>query len=208
MQKILSVFFVLIFVTGVINAQSKSAIGFNAGTAIPTGDFGDYYDVGWGGSGIFVYHSTPNIDVTFSIGYLTWGGKDSVEVSNGSLSLYVPTADATFSSVPVLVGIKYLFGKEKFLPYIAGDLGAQFVTIKTPDTEINGTTYPGESASDTFFGWDIGAGLVYKINEKIDLDFNAKYNMIMASDITYYGETQTTSRDFYSIMVGLLFGLN
>jgi len=208
MKKILSVFFVMILFTTLVNAQSKSALGFNAGVAIPTGDFGNYYNMGWGGNGIYIYHSSPKLDVTFSVGYLHWAGKDAIDVNTGTNIISIPSSDASFTSVPVLVGVKYLFGKEKFHPYLAGDLGVHFVTIKFPDTEINGTTFPGSSSSDTFFGWDIGAGFVYKISDKMDLDFSAKYNMIMASDLTYYGETQTFTRDFIGIMAGLLFALN
>ena len=67
----------------------------------------------------FVYHASPNADVTFTAGYLTWSGKDS--------------SDVTFSSIPVMVGGKYLFGKGKFLPYINGELGAHFVTFDMPE---------------------------------------------------------------------------
>ncbi len=42
----------------------------------------------------------------------------------------------------------------------------------------------------------------------MDLDFNVKYNMIMAEEMNAYGETESVTRDFVSIMVGLLFGLN
>jgi opacity protein-like surface antigen len=62
-----------------------------------------------------------------------------------------------------------------------------------------GQTFGGGSESKTYFGWGAGAGFLYQIGSNMDLDFNAKYNMIMSED---------TSTDYVSVMVGLLFGLN
>ena len=183
MKKILSVLLVVFLVAGFINAQGKMALGFNAGIALPMGDFADGYDMGFGGNALFAYRVSPNADVTFSAGYLTWSGKE---------------ADYTFSSIPVMAGGKYLFGKGKFLPYINGELGAHFVTVDIPGFEFEGETYGGGSASDTYFGWGAGAGFLYQIGNNMNLDFNAKYNMIMSED---------NSTDYVSVMVGLLFGL-
>ena len=184
MKKVLSVLFVVFFVAGFINAQGKMALGFNAGIAFPMGDFGDGFDMGFGGSAIFAYHASPNADVTVSAGYLTWSGKDESNV--------------TFSSIPVMVGGKYLFGKGKFHPYVAGELGAHFVSVDLPEYVIEGITFGGGSSSDTYFGWGAGAGFLYQIGNNMDLDFNAKYNMIMS---------EGNSSDYVSVMVGLLFGL-
>jgi opacity protein-like surface antigen len=185
MKRILSVLMVVFLAAGFINAQSKMALGINAGIALPMGDFGDNYDMGFGGNALFVYHASPNADVTFTAGYLTWSGKDS--------------NDVTFSSIPVMVGGKYLFGKDKLHGYVNGELGAHFVTVDLPEYEILGETYGGGSESDTYFGWGAGAGVLYQIGHNMDLDFNVKYNMIMS---------ENTSTDYVSIMIGLLFGLN
>jgi hypothetical protein len=184
MKKVLSVLVGVFLVAGFINAQGKMALGLNAGIALPMGDFADGYDMGFGGNAIFVYHASPNADVTFTAGYLTWSGKDS--------------GDVTFSSIPVMVGGKYIFGKGKFLPYINGELGVHFVTVDLPEYEILGETYGG-SASDTYFGWGAGAGFLYQIGNNMNLDVNAKYNSIAG---------EGGSSDYVSVMVGLLFGLN
>ena len=184
MKKVLSVLFVVLFFAGFINAQSKMALGLNAGIALPMGDFADGYDMGFGGNALFVYHVSPNADVTLSAGYLTWSGKDS--------------SDFTFSSIPVMVGGKYLFGQGKFHPYINAELGVHFVTFDMPEYEIFGETYGG-STSETYFGWGAGAGFLYQVGNNMDLDVNARYNSIAA---------EGGSSDYVSIMVGLLFGLN
>ena len=180
MKKFLAVLFVVFLVAGFSNAQGKIALGVNAGIALPMGDFGDGYDMGFGGNGLFVYHASPNVDVTGSVGYLTWSGKDALD-------------GATFSSIPVLVGARYLFGQGKFNPYIGAELGMHF---SSSDYEIMGVSY---SASDSFFGWVAGAGFLYQIGNNMDLDVAAKYNSI---------SSEGSASDYVSVFVGLLFGLN
>jgi opacity protein-like surface antigen len=180
MRKVLSVLFVVLFFAGFINAQGKMALGFNAGVALPMGDFGDGYDMGFGGNALFVYHASPNVDVTGSAGYLTWSGKDAIDGS-------------TFSSIPIMVGARYLFGQGKFHPYIGAELGMHFTSF---DFEFMGVDY---SASDSYFGWGAGAGFLYQIGNNMDLDVNARYNSIAG---------EGGSSDYVSILVGLLFGLN
>jgi opacity protein-like surface antigen len=180
MKKFLAVFFVVILVAGFTNAQGKMALGLNAGIALPMGDFGDGYDMGFGGNGLFVYHVSPNVDVTGSVGYLTWSGKDAIDGS-------------TFSSIPVMVGARYLFGQGKFHPYLGAELGMHFASF---DYEFMGVDY---SSSDSYFGWGAGAGFLYQIGNNMDLDVAAKYNSI---------SSEGSASDYVSVFVGILFGLN
>lgn len=193
MKKILSVLVVLVLFTSLINAQGKISLGVNGGAAIPTGDFGDDFDLGWGGNALFVYHISPNADLTASAGYLTWSGKDSLDV--------------TFSSIPVMIGARYLFGKEKFFGYGSAELGVHFTTLDLPEVDLGEGEVFGGSESNTYFGWALGAGVLYKINEKIDLDLSAKYNMIVIGEEDSWNQ-KSTSADYISVMLGVLFGLN
>jgi len=192
-KKIFSVLVVLVLVSGLINAQGKISIGVNGGAAIPTGDFGDGFDLGWGGNALFVYHINPNVDLTGSAGYITWSGKDSI--------------NATYSSIPVLLGIKYLFGKEKVHGYGSAELGVHFTTLDLPVVDLGeGETFGG-TESNTYFGWALGAGLLYNISDKVDIDFSAKYNMILVGEENSYDQ-KSTSVDYFSVMLGVLFAIN
>jgi len=193
MKKIFSILIVSFLFSGLLTAQSKISIGFNGGAAIPTGDFGDGFDLGWGGNALFVFHISPNADLTASAGYISWSGKDSV--------------DATFSSIPVLFGAKYLFGSDKVHGYGSAELGVHFTTLDLPEIDLGAGEVFGGKQSNTYFGWAIGAGLLYNINEKIDLDFNVKYNMIAIGEENSWDQ-KSTSADYISIMLGLLFALN
>ena len=198
MKKLFSVLVVLVFFTGLINAQGKISLGVNGGTAIPSGDFGDDFDLGWGGNALFVYHISPNADITGSAGYLFWNAKD---MEDGTSS------DVTFSSIPVMIGARYLFGKEKFFGYGSAEIGAQFTTLDLPEVDLGEGEVFGGSESNTYFGWALGVGALYKINEKIDLDLSAKYNMMIVGEEDSWNQ-ESTSVDYISVMLGVLFALN
>jgi hypothetical protein len=184
MKQLLSVLLLAVLFTGFINAQGKMAVGIQAGIALPMGDFGDGYDMGFGGQGIFVYHINPNLDITGSAGYLTWGGKEG---------------DYTFSSIPILAGVRYYFGKDKFNPYVAGELGMHFYTFDVPEVVIPGYgTIGGGSESSSNFGFGFGAGFLYQLSPKLDLDVNAKYNSISGDG---------GSSNYIGIMAGVLIAL-
>jgi opacity protein-like surface antigen len=181
---VLSLIIFVVLLAGFSNAQSKMAVGLQAGVAVPLGDFGDGYKTGFGGQGTFAYHLNPMFDVTASVGYLTWSGKD---------------ADYKFSSVPVLAGVRYYFGKDNFNPYLAGELGIHFVTFDVPTIVIPGYgTIGGGSESKSYFGFGAGAGFLYKMGPNLDLDVNAKYNSI---------STEGSSSSYISIMAGVLIAL-
>jgi len=193
MKKIMTVLFTMFLFTVLANAQGKIALGFNGGAGIPTGDFADGFDLGWGGNALFVYHVNPAVDLTGSAGYITWSGKDSV--------------DATYTSIPVLFGVKYLFGKGNVHGYGSGEVGVHFTTLDLPEVDIAPGETLGGKTSSAYFGWALGAGLLYNISKTVDVDLSAKYNMIVVGEENSYDQKSTTV-DYFSIMLGFLFAVN
>ena len=184
MKQLFVALFIFTLFVGFSNAQSKMAVGAQGQVAVPLGDFGDGYKTGFGAQGTFAYHINPMLDVTGSVGYLTWSGKE---------------ADYTFSSVPVLAGVRYYFGKDKFNPYVTGELGIHFVTFDVPSVVIPGFgTIGGGSSSDSYFGFGAGVGFLYELNPKLNLDVAAKFNSISSSG---------SSSNYVSILAGVLFAL-
>jgi len=164
------VLFVLAFSLS-INAQSK--VGIQGSLALPMGDFGDGYGLGFGGTATYMYMVNPNLAVTGSAGYVTWSGKDLLD-------------GATFSSIPVLAGVRYMFGGGgKFMPYGMAQLGMHFVSseVEIPSYTVGGFTVGGGtvSASDSFFGFGAGLGFLYQLSDKMNLDVNAGYDVISTS---------------------------
>jgi opacity protein-like surface antigen len=181
MKKVILVFVLFLCVGMISNAQSKMSAGVNAGVAFPMGDFGDGYKTGFGGSGVFSYMVTPEIALTGSIGYLTWTSKES--------------SDATFRSIPVLVGGRYYFGNLPQIKFFgAAELGLHMSKVKI-EVPFFGT----QEESNTNFGFGIGGGASYSLNKDANLELSLKYNNI---------STEGSSSGFVTIMAGFMIAIH
>jgi len=85
-----------------ISQEKPMSIGAGFDLMLPMGSFGDQWSTGFGGTGEFDYAVSPNTSVTGKIGYLTWGGKQAYYTS-----LTVSNFSASYSGVPLLIGVKY-----------------------------------------------------------------------------------------------------
>lgn len=185
MKKLLFVVLVTVFAVTFANAQSKMAASAQGTLSFPTGDFGDGAGTGFGAAGTFIYSVSPMLDVTGSVGYVKWGTKESI-----------PGYEVSFSDIPILVGLRYTFGKGQFLPYGAAEVGLHILS-----SSVKGDLFGfqvDQSETETKFGFAPGFGFLYKFNPKTALDVNAKYNIIF---------TEGSSTTHLSVNVGVLFGL-
>ena len=179
MKKLLPFILILLFISPLTFAQSKMSLGVNAGVALPTGDFGKIFKTGFGGNAVSFYNLSPALDLTGSVGYLTWTAKDS--------------DDLTFSSIPIFVGARYSFvSRAAFIPYGVFELGLHSWTTKMT---IFGSSFD-ESGSD--FGYALGGGFFYALSRSSKLDAGVKY-------MTISGEGGSDA--FITVMVGIVFGL-
>lgn len=186
MKKFQSLFALLILLalfTGVVSAQSRMGLSVQAGAFLPTGDFSDGAGTGFGGTATLFYDVSPMFQLTGSAGYATWGPKESLP------SGY----DYSLSTVPVLVGGRYSFGKDNFMPYLLAELGVHFLSSTVEDPFFGKRT-----DSSTKFGFAPGVGFVYKFNPKVGLDVNVKYDLI---------STEGSSTTYLGINAGVLFAL-
>jgi hypothetical protein len=191
MKKVLFTVLILLMVVSLTQAQSKGDMGIaaQAGIALPTGDFGDVYDMGFGGKAVFMYHLNPNMALTGSAGYLTWSRKSDF-------------GDGTFGTIPVLAGIRYFLGKGDFKPYLTGEAGlflsnfSYDVTIVNPFTGTTISQTYDDSGSD--FGIALGGGFFLPLGKSMKLDVSANYNMIFTTG-------STTS--YLGVFAGLAFPL-
>lgn len=188
MKKILFSILVLFVAVSLTQAQSKGdmSIAAQVGIAVPTGTFGDVYNLGFGGDATFMYHLNPKLALTGSAGYLTWGRNEDF-------------GDGSFSTIPILGGVRYLLGKGNFRPYLSGQAGLFFSSSSYDVTYYNGftnvtTTY---DASNTDFGMVLGGGFFLPVGS-MKLDVSANYNMIFTSG-------STTS--YLGVFAGLAFPL-
>lgn len=201
-RKLFACFLVVFLVLGASQAYAQMGVSIQAGAAIPTGDLSDRAKLGWGGQGNFEYMASPNLSLMASVGYYLWGAKSDL----------LGLADFTFSTIPVLVGAKYLFMPEGDLhPYVGADLGIHFMTTKITTTfSLLGSNLE-ESSSQSKFGFAPMAGLRLHMPPNVDLDFNLSYNIIPSSgsDVTTSGgiSTSSGSTTFLGMIVGVLVAL-
>jgi hypothetical protein len=140
-----------------VNAQTKdvamtgSKLGIGAEFAFPTGDFGDAYDFGYGGSLQFQTPIANKLNFIATGGYLNFKGKEIADVGNTTIKV----ADQGF--VPLKIGARY-FLAENF--YAGGELGAAIGT---------------GSNSSTAFIYTPHIGVEFPVADKSTIDLGARY---------------------------------
>ncbi|WP_161554510.1 outer membrane beta-barrel protein [Sinomicrobium soli] len=143
------------FSTG-IYAQ-KGDININAGVdiALPTGDFGEVYNMGFGATVKGLYGISENGQIGLTLGYIRFGLKDEYDENlSGSLGI-----------IPVFAVYRHHFGNL----YVEPQIGFSSNKVKL-ETETTGWGSFGGSASETSFGY--AAGIGYMLG---DIDLSARY---------------------------------
>ena len=168
MKKAVLLLLVLLFFATSANAQQgKMYVGGQVGISLPMGDFGDGANLGFGFLGNFYYGINQNIDLTGSVGYISWG---------------TDADGASFSNVPIVVGGRYYFQRSNFTPYAVAELG-----INNRSFTLDSGFFGDFSATSTDFGLGIGGGFLYSLGN-MDLDVNAKINIISdTNNLTVFG---------------------
>jgi opacity protein-like surface antigen len=176
MKKTVLILIALLCMVGITSAQGKFGASIQGAISLPLADFGDAYKMGFGGLATGTYSVSPSVDVVVTSGYLTYVSKAS--------------SDVTFSSIPILGGVRVYFGKDKFLPYVTALAGLYSCTAKVT---LFGTSF---TSTDSKFGFAGGAGCMYKFNAKTALDITVAYSSIA---------TDTKATTFLNIGAGVHF---
>jgi hypothetical protein len=149
--------FSALFILGVSPAFSQLSVGANIG--IPTGDWSNYWGLGWGIDGRYEAPIQTKLNWTASIGYFSFGGKS-----------YLGTSFPSISAVPLVGGIKYYFQESNKGVYAGADIGLYFMSA----------SFGGSTGSTTRFGFAPALG--YRIQQ---FDFSFRYNAV--SDFNFVG---------------------
>lgn len=160
-----------------LNFAQKGAMKVEPSLVIASSHTGT--GMGFGANGTFFYGINKQIDLTGTLGYISW----SYDGWDGNLT-----------TVPVLFGARYSFGdKSGFTPYASAELGFHFMSFSYEVAAIPGwTTAQTFSESSTEFGLGVGGGIYYNIGNTT-LDANVQYNSMDGS--------------FFSVELGALFAL-
>ena len=127
-------------------AMSGPKLGIGAEFAFPMGDFGDFYNLGYGASLSYLHPIASSLSITGNAGYINFKSKEDV---------FGNTYNA--GSIPVKAGLRY-YAAENF--YIGGELGAAF------STEDNGKTA---------FAYSPGIGIEFPVADKGAVELGARY---------------------------------
>ena len=167
MKKISFLFIICFLFFGFNSCNAQVKLILSGGVQVPTGDFKNVNDVGYGGSAD-VEFSLPLVGPTFfvSAGYDRW------KISN---------TDYSNTFVPILGGVKYFFGTPGGLVtlYFGGALGIAIISNNIPDIGL--FRNPG---SESKFMWSPSVGVRLS-----NIDFNAKYQSFSSggSTVSWFG---------------------
>ncbi|MGC8748569.1 MAG: outer membrane beta-barrel protein [Candidatus Kapaibacteriota bacterium] len=158
---------------------SPIMLGGEVGLGIPTGDFADAVNTGFGLNGVFSYFLQKDILITGTIGYWTFGKEES------GIKL-------TFSTIPFNAGFIYRFADVGFIPFIGAETFLFFNSWKSSYLGYTG------SDSETKFGFVPLIGFANKIAPNIELRASMKYTIIF---------TEGSNTTYLVFIVGLHFPL-
>jgi Outer membrane protein beta-barrel domain len=202
----MKIYYYLLFtfcLVSVANAQSDFAIGVNGGLSLPVGQFTEFYQSGYGGSGQFMYNVSEQFMVVFTVGYNKWNvDQDAVNnkvKQSGNENDITFNLNSNLNVIPLYLGVRYYLSKGKHRPFFSIDFGgysynfklAGDVIVKFPGDDLPDITVPLEDRTET--GTEtalaLGIGYFYKMSKHFYLEFNSKYNVLTdASTINNPGQ--------------------
>jgi hypothetical protein len=162
------------FGMSVAGTAQLGPVSLGAELALPTGDFGEVYPMGYGASVGYEHPVGEKLGVTLQAGYIMLG------IDEAASSLIDKS-----SMMPIQVGAKYYLSERGsgLYAHVQGGVHSLSVTTKDLDLGFLGT-FPGTTSSESYMSGAIGLG--YVLNKKIDV--GVRYNII-APDSDVEGAT-------------------
>jgi len=160
--------FVSLLILISFSASPQLGIRLQGSAAIPAGQLENHVDAGLGGNISFNYPILiPGLEVSLTTGYYYCGLKDNL-----------PGYEFNFKSIPLTMGLRYVFGEgNEITPYIGVEGGAFFTEyFLEVDYGLNGK--PVEITKEVTPGISPEAGFRIYIAPGLDVDVNARYNRI------------------------------
>lgn len=165
-------------------AQIK--VGATAGLALPMGDFGEAWKMGFGGGIEGKYFISEKLALGASLGYYAFSAKDiDTDLKSEGAS------DPSFSIMPILATVDYFFTAEGFKPFIGAGVG-----LFSMKSKVSVPFFGDVETTSSELGIAPTVGFLYGISDKLDFNVNAKYNMIF---------TEGSSTSYLGVNAGILF---
>ena len=141
----------------------KPGISIGGNVYFPVGDWAELASIGYGGSATYEHPLGKNIAGVIYSGYTYFGGDEE---------------GFSWTMVPLLAGAKFYLSPKQDL-YMAGLIGASFLTAKSTILGID------HSASSTEFQGNINFGYEVQTSEKGAVDISAGF--VYIDQLSYFG---------------------
>ena len=147
-------------------------VSLGAELALPTGDFGESYPLGYGASLGYEQPIGEKLGVTLQVAYIMLGIDDEV-------STFIDKS----SMMPIQLGAKYYLKERGAGLYGHVQVGVHSLSVTTKDLDLGFPgPFPGTTSSESYLSGAVGLG--YMLSEKIDV--GVRYNII-APDSEFEG---------------------
>lgn len=169
-------------------SQSNFAVGVNGGIAIPVGPLAEFYQLGYGGNGQFMYAFSENFMVTLT------GGYGILDVDQDALNNKLGDQGKTFrididshlKIIPLYIGVRYYITKGKHRPFFSFDFGGYSYEFNLTGYFVNTiqgadlprVTIPDQKETGTESALALGLGYFYKLSKHFYIEVYSKYNVL------------------------------
>ena len=162
-------------------------VGLAADATIPVGDLGDFRSLGFSAHAMVGYMIARSILLQLSVGYISFGEKNSVE-----------GVDNSYSWIPIAIALNYVFNPgRKFMPYVGLALGL-YLIHQSFSYSLFGNSF---SASDnaTKFGIAPRLGVLYQVSKALFLTLRAQFHFVF---------TEGSNSTALGLMFGFMYALH
>lgn len=147
------------------------------------GTSGTGWALAWGVEG--GYGLTEQLDVILRVNYASL---DSVKYNDAKIQNNTGTLEESFRDILLGLGVKYHFDAgSEWVPYIGGGLDMHYLSF-TDRNLLNDAGFRLQRAAnkDEFtFGFNIGGGILYRINESFSIGLDPKFAYVFGSNRFY-----------------------
>ena len=180
---------------GIIAQENRFSAGLEL--AMPMGDFGDAYGIGYGATLGFELPVGDNLGFMAQAGYISFSGKD---IDVGPITVETDAA----GMIPVQVGLKYYVTDNQEGFYAGLLTGLHMQSVKTASVSLTGGV---EEKTELKSNFGVAPLVGYIIGENIDISL--RYQMIFAkgTEVTATGvEEKTVTNSYLGLRAAYMFG--
>ncbi|MBL1407844.1 hypothetical protein [Sphingobacterium faecale] len=163
MKRLFYAFTLTLFCSMAFAQQGFHSVGVGIEGALPLGNFGEAYGIGYGATGKAFYGITEKGDITGTLGYIRFGMKESSAMVSGSMGM-----------IPIMFGYRHDFGGLYGEPQLGLTMVKSRIKMDLGDFgDLFGGIGANGSGSTTKVSFGLGGG--YAMGK---LDFGARFQIV------------------------------